>query len=433
MSTISRRNFVKLVGAAGAASGLSVSLPACAEPKKANGGKVVIVGGGYGGTVAAKYIRRLDPSIEVTLVTGDKTFVSCPMSNWVLAGMHEMDWLEHGYDALASHYGITIVPDYATRIDPEAQKIELKGGKSLAYDRAILSPGIGFKWGAIEGYDEGAAELCPHAWQAGPQTELLRKQLVDMKDGGTVIIVAPDNPYRCPPGPYERASLFAYYLKQNKPKSKVIILDAKDKFSKQGLFTGGWEKMYGYGTENSMIEWVAASSDGRVIEVDPKKKVAVTEFDEHQADVLNVIPPQTAGPIAVEAGLADDTGWCPVDQKTWESIVHPNIHVVGDSAIPGALPKSGYAANSEAKVCAAAVVDLLNGREPGTPSWINTCYSLLAPEYGISVAMVYKLGADGKVAKVEGAGGVSPEDGNPELEAVYAESWYVNITNDMFT
>jgi sulfide dehydrogenase [flavocytochrome c] flavoprotein subunit len=431
---IDRREFIKFAGAAGAVAGITLSLPACAQTKKngAAGAKVVVIGGGYGGTIAAKYIRMMDPSIDVTLVTGEKTFTSCPMSNWVLVNMHEFEWLNHGYDKLAANFGITVIPEMATKIDPEGRKITLKSGDTLPYDRAILSPGIGFKWGAIEGYDEEAAELCPHAWQAGPQTKLLKQQLEAMPDGGKFIIVAPPTPFRCPPGPYERASLVAHYLKTNKPKSKVIILDSSDKFSKQGLFVAGWQKLYGYETDNSLIEWVAGSSDGKVVEVDPQRKIAVTEFGEHQADVLNVIPPQKAGAIAEATGLTDDTGWCPVDHKTWESKMHPNIHVVGDAAIPGKLPKSGYAANSEAKVCAAAVVDLLNERDVGKPSWINTCYSLLAPDYGISVAMVYHLGADGQVAEVEGAGGVSPEGGNTAAEAIYAESWYNNITNDMF-
>lgn len=431
---IDRREFIKFAGAAGAVAGITLSLPACAQTKKngAAGAKVVVIGGGYGGTIAAKYIRMMDPSIDVTLVTGEKTFTSCPMSNWVLVNMHEFEWLNHGYDKLAANFGITVIPEMATKIDPEGRKITLKSGDTLPYDRAILSPGIGFKWGAIEGYDEEAAELCPHAWQAGPQTKLLKQQLEAMPDGGKFIIVAPPTPFRCPPGPYERASLVAHYLKANKPKSKVIILDSSDKFSKQGLFVAGWQKLYGYETENSLIEWVAGSSDGKVVEVDPQRKIAVTEFGEHQADVLNVIPPQKAGAIAEATGLTDDTGWCPVDHKTWESKMHPNIHVVGDAAIPGKLPKSGYAANSEAKVCAAAVVDLLNERDVGEPSWINTCYSLLAPDYGISVAMVYHLGADGQVAEVEGAGGVSPKGGNTAAEAIYAESWYNNITNDMF-
>ncbi|MGF1614105.1 MAG: FCSD flavin-binding domain-containing protein [Gammaproteobacteria bacterium] len=431
---MNRREFIRLAGAAGAAAGITLSLPACAQPKSggAAGAKIVVVGGGYGGTIAAKYVRMMDPNIEVTLVTGEEVFTSCPMSNWVLVGMKEFKWLEHRYDTLASTYGITVIPEMATNIDPAGRKITLASGTTLDYDRAILSPGIGIKWGAIEGYDEAAAELCPHAWKAGPQTKLLIQQLEAMPDGGKFIIVAPADPFRCPPGPYERASLVAHYLKTNKPKSKVIILDAKENFSKEGLFFAGWKKLFGYGTDNSLIEWVSASNDGKVLEVDAKRKLAIAEFEEYQADVLNVIPPQKAGLIAEAAGLTDDSGWCPVEHRTWESKIHPNIHIVGDAAIPGPLPKSAYAANSQAKVCAAAVVDLVNGREVGEPSWVNTCYSLLAPNYGISVAMVYRLGPDGNAATVEGAGGVSPEGSNTMMEAIYAESWYNNIIDDSF-
>jgi sulfide dehydrogenase [flavocytochrome c] flavoprotein subunit len=316
-------------------------------------------------------------------------------------------------------------------IDPVAKVVKTKGGQSINYDRCVVSPGVDFRYDTIEGYDEAAAEKVPHAWHAGPQTALLRKQLEAMPDGGLFVIASPPNPFRCPPGPYERASLVANYLKNNKPKSKVLILDAKDKFSKQGLFVAGWEKHYGYGTDNSMIEWRPKASDGTARGVKADSNTVVTEFDEIKADVLNVIPAQKAGHIAEVAGLTDESGWCPVDHLTWESKIHKDIHVIGDAAIQKPLPKSGYAANSEAKVCAAAIVALLNGKSPVAPSWFNTCYSLLTPTYGISVAMVYNY-VDGKVAKVEGSGGLTPKDGNFAMEAIYAESWYKNIIDDMF-
>ena len=433
MSRFSRRDFIKTAGAAGALSGLGLGLSACAQtPAKGAESRVVVIGGGYGGAVAAKYIKMMDPTIGVTLVEPNKTFYSCPMSNWVLGGFKEMKWLGHSYETLRNKRGIKVVHDWATSIDPVAQKVSLKNGNPISYDRLIVSPGVSFRYESIEGYDEAAAELAPHAWHAGPQTALLRKQLEAMPNGGTVIIAAPPNPFRCPPGPYERASLIAYYLQQEKPKSKIIILDAKDKFSKFGLFTGAWKELYGYGTDNSLIEWVSKANDGAVLQVDAKKRVVTTEFDDHKADVLNVIPAQKAGWIAEKSGLTDGSGWCPVNHKTWESTIHKNIHVVGDAAIQAPLPKSGYAANSEAKVCAAAVVDLLNGREPGTPSWVNTCYSLAAPDYGVSVAMVYNLTPEGKVGKVKGSGGLSPKGGNRAAEAIYAESWYDNIMDDTF-
>ena len=252
-----------------------------------------------------------------------------------------------------------------------------------------------------------------------------------MPEGGVFAMVAPPNPFRCPPGPYERASLVANYLKQHKPKSKVLILDSKDKFSKQGLFKAGWEKLYGFGTDKSMIEWRSKADDGTVLGVDAKNRVAMTEFDEIKADVLNVIPAQKAGKIAHQAGLTNDSGWCPVDGKTFESTQRRGIHVVGDAAIASPLPKSGYAANSQAKVVASAVVAMVNGEEPPTPTWVNTCYSLVGPQWGISVAMVYDL-QDNKVVKVKGSGGLTPKGGNHLMEAIYAESWYNNIIDDIF-
>ena len=431
MSSISRRDFIKLVGATGAASSLGLAGMGVAHAKK--GGHVVVIGGGYGGATAAKYIKKFDSSIAVTLIEPKKVYASCPASNWVIGGLKPMKYIQLKYGTLAKKYGIKVVHDMVTAIDADAKKVKLKGGDSIKYDRLIVSPGVGFRWDAIEGYNAKVSEKIPHAWHAGPQTELLRSQLVDMKDGGTVIIAAPPNPFRCPPGPYERASLIANYLKKEKPKSKILILDAKQKFSKQGLFTAGWEKLYGYGTDKSLIEWVPAP-EGKVISVDAKGMAVIAgELEEtHKGDVINIIPAQKAGHIAETSGLTDDSGWCPVDHKTWESKKVANIHVIGDAAIQSPLPKSGYAANSEAKVCAAAVVDLLTGKEPGVPSWVNTCYSLVSPQYGISVAMVYNLTGDGKVGKVKGSGGLSPKDGNKILEALYAQNWYNNIVDDMF-
>jgi sulfide dehydrogenase [flavocytochrome c] flavoprotein subunit len=341
-----------------------------------------------------------------------------------------MDSLKFGYDGLKKH-GVNVVHDTVTGIDAGARKVTTKGGQSFEYDRAIVAPGISFRWGAIEGYDMAAAEKMPHAWKAGPQTELLQKQVVAMKDGDVVIIVAPPNPFRCPPGPYERSCQIADYLKNNKPKSKILILDPKDSFSKQGLFTQAWDRHY-----KGMIEWVkGADTGGGVKSVDVKANSVSTDFDTYKGGVVNVIPAQKAGKIAEVAGLADDSGWCPVEGKTFESTLHKGIHVVGDASVATPMPKSGYAANSQAKVVAAAVVDLVNGREPGTPSYVNTCYSIVAPDDGISVAMVYKLGADGKVAKVEGSGGLTPLESSPAeraREVQYAYSWFDNITADIF-
>jgi len=424
MSKINRRNFIKIAGSAAAVSAVGFPAIAAAGGKK----QVVIVGGGVGGATAAKYIRRADSSVEVTLIEPNKAYYTCFMSNEVLGGDRKMDTLKFGYDGLRKH-GVTVVHDTVTAIDAKGQKVTTKGGQSFSYDRCIVAPGISFV-DNIEGYDAAAAEKMPHAWKAGPQTVLLRKQLEAMPDGGMVLIAPPPNPFRCPPGPYERACQIAHYLKSHKPKSKILILDSKDKFSKQGLFTQAWDRHY-----KGMIEWVkAVDTGGGVKSVDAKTGTVSTEFDEYKPAVTNIIPAQVAGTIAKVAGLTDEKGWCPIEGKTFESTIHKGIHVIGDAAHQSPLPKSGYAANSEAKVVAAAVVDLVNGREPGTPSWVNTCYSIVAPKDGISVAMVYNL-VDGKVAKVAGSGGLTPMDSSPAdraREEQYAHSWFKNITGDIF-
>jgi sulfide dehydrogenase [flavocytochrome c] flavoprotein subunit len=424
MSKINRRNFIKIAGSAAAVSAVGFPAIAAAGGKK----QVVIVGGGVGGATAAKYIRRADSSVEVTLIEPNKHYYTCFMSNEVIGGDRSMDSIKFGYDGLRKH-GVTVVHDMVTAIDAKGRKVTTKGGKSFGYDRCIVAPGISFV-DNIEGYDAAAAEKMPHAWKAGPQTALLRKQLEAMADGGMVLIAPPPNPFRCPPGPYERACQIAHYLKSHKPKSKILILDSKDKFSKQGLFTQAWDRHY-----KGMIEWVkAVDTGGGVKSVNAAAGTVSTEFEEYKPAVTNIIPAQKAGTIAEVAGLTDDKGWCPVEGKTFESTLHKGIHVIGDAAIQSPLPKSGYAANSEAKVVAAAVVDLVNGREPGTPSWVNTCYSIVAPQDGISVAMVYNL-VDGKVAKVKGSGGLTPMDSSPAdraREVQYAHSWFNNITNDIF-
>ncbi|MGH8503008.1 MAG: NAD(P)/FAD-dependent oxidoreductase, partial [Gammaproteobacteria bacterium] len=395
-------------------------------------GRVVVIGGGFGGATAAKYVRLFDPWIEVTLVEPGRNHVTCPGSNWVLGGFRDLRSITQNYAGLAKH-GVKVIHDRATVVEPGERQIRLKGGAILTYDRLIVSPGIDFRWPAIEGYSPQIATALPHAWKAGPQTELLRQQLVAMRDGGTVIITAPRTPYRCPPGPYERASLIAQYLKVHKPKSKVLILDAQTAFTKQDLFIAGWKKLYGFGGDNSLIEWVPGP-DGEVGAVDAQSRTAIAGplEDKYRADVLNVIPPQMAGLIARNAGLTDQSGWCPIDHKTCESALQKGIHVIGDAAIQDPMPKSAYVANSQAKVCADAVVALLNERTPGEPSWINTCYSLVGSEYGISIADVYALNPRGLVEPVAGAGGLSANDGNRALEAAYAKSWYTNIVNDTF-
>ncbi|MCH8504641.1 MAG: FCSD flavin-binding domain-containing protein, partial [Ectothiorhodospiraceae bacterium] len=272
------------------------------------------------------------------------------------------------------------------------------------------------------------AEKLPHAWKAGDQTRLLRSQLEAMDDGGTFILSAPDNPFRCPPGPYERGSQIAHYFSQHKPRSKILLLDAKDAFSKQGLFMDGWREVYG-----DMIEWVGLSDDGRVVRVDADSRELESEFGEiHRGDVVNVVPPQKAGAIAHRAGVTNGSGWVPVKPHTFESQQVDDIYVVGDATIAAPMPKSGFCANAQARVTAAAIVAELNGQDPLDPVWTNTCYSVIAPEYGISVAGVYRV-IDGEIREVEGSGGVSPRDADAAFrrrEAEYAVQWYNAIVQD---
>ena len=414
----SRRTII--AGAAATAASLATPALAQATPQ------VVVIGGGYAGATCARFLQR--EGVAVTLVEPAATYVSCPFSNAVIAGLRDMAQQTFTYDAIAAQ-GVRIARQAATKIDREARRVTLADGATLSYDRLVLAPGVDMNFAALPGYDEAASQIMPHAWKAGPQTLLLRQQLEAMEDGGTVVISAPANPFRCPPGPYERASLIAWYLKTKKPKSKLIILDAKDAFSKQSLFVAAWKEIYG-----DMIEWVGLSGGGKVVEVKPREKIFVTEFGEHRADVGNVIPPQHAGAIAVSSGIADQTGWCPIDPVTFEAHAQKGVHVIGDSAIAGGMPKSAFAANAQAKACAQAVALMLRGAQAPEPKLINTCYSLVKPDYGISVAGVYSP-AKGLLADVPNAGGVSPANAPASFraaEANYAEGWYKTITSEVF-
>jgi NADPH-dependent 2,4-dienoyl-CoA reductase/sulfur reductase-like enzyme len=421
--TTSRRAFLKLGAAASAALLPRFSFAQGAAPR------VVVVGGGFAGASCARALRQADPKIAVTLVEANAAFTACPFSNAVIGGLRAIEAQQFTYERVAAD-GITIARGMANAVDAQARTVTLADGARVPYDRLVLAPGIDIRWGALPGYDEAAAATMPHAWRAGEQTLLLRRQLEAMDDGGLVVISAPANPFRCPPGPYERASLIAHYLKTKKPKSKLIILDAKDAFSKQRLFQQAWSELY-----PGLLEWVPLSKGGNVTSIDPATRTLVTDFGRHQPKVANVIPPQKAGRIADVAGVTDKSGWCPIDAVTFESKLQPRIHVIGDAAIAGAMPKSAFAANSQAKVCAAAVARLLTGASPSTPKLINTCYSLIAPDYGISVAGVYQPSASGLLVDVPGSGGVSPVEApraTRTAEAVLAEAWFRTITGEVF-
>lgn len=420
---ITRRNILAL----GAAALAPLAMPHIARAG-AGAGRVVIIGGGFGGATAAKYLKRRNPDIDVTLVEAQDRFYTCPFSNLYLGGLREFESIGHNYDELTGRFGVDLVTDLAEDVDAAARTVRLASGRTLDYDKLILSPGVDIDWAALQGYDEAAAELAPHAWKAGPQTRLLKRQLEELEDGGLFVLSAPADPFRCPPGPYERVGMIAHYFSQHKPRSKILILDSKDAFSKQGLFQNGWRQVYG-----DMIEWVGLSDDGKVVRVDAAAREVETEFGAvHKAGVLNIVPPQKAGFIAERAGVTNEGGWVPVKPATFESRQVDDIYVIGDAAIAAPMPKSGFCANAQGKVTAAAIVAALAGEEPPAASWTNTCYSLIGPEYGISVVGVYKVEND-EIVSVEDSGGISPAEADADYrrrEAVYASGWYDSITND---
>ena len=426
MST-QRREFLK-ISAAGLGTAAALTLPGCATMGGGASAKVVIVGGGYGGATAAKYIRMWsNGGIDVAVIEPNPEFISCPMSNLVLGGSKDLAFLTVSYDNLSMRHGVKVVRDTAAAIDTEKRIVKLAGGNELPYDRLILSPGIDFMWDKVPGLDNADAQSrVLHAWKAGPQTVALRKQLEAMPDGGVYVLSIPVAPYRCPPGPYERASQVAWYFKRVKPKSKVLILDGNgDVTSKGPLFKKAWAEEY-----KGIVEY---RGNYVLTDVNVAAKTAKFEVqDDVKADVLNIVPPQRAGAIARSAGVvtANDR-WCDVDFLTFESVKVKNVHVLGDAIqIAAGMPKSGHMANQHAKVCAAAVVALLAGQPPNpTPVLNNTCYSMITDKDSIHVCSVHQWDKDKKtVLPVPGAGGVSTA--MSELEGNYAFAWAKNIWAD---
>jgi NADPH-dependent 2,4-dienoyl-CoA reductase/sulfur reductase-like enzyme len=424
--TMQRRDFLKL--AAGFGTTAALALPGCATMGGGASGKVVIVGGGYGGATAAKYIRMWSSGgIDVTVIEPNPEFISCPMSNLVLGGSKDLAFLTVSYENLSRRHGVKVVRDTATAIDTEKRIVKLAGGNELPYDRLILSPGIDFMWDKVPGLNNADAQSkVLHAWKAGPQTVALRKQLEAMPDGGVYVLSIPVAPYRCPPGPYERACQVAWYFKRVKPKSKVLILDGNgDVTSKGPLFKKAWADEY-----KGIVEY---RGNHALTDVDVAAKTAKFDVqDDVRADVLNIVPPQRAGAIARSAGVvtANDR-WCDVDFLTFESVKVKNVHVLGDAIqIAAGMPKSGHMANQHAKVCAAAVVALLAGQPPNpTPVLNNTCYSMVTDKDSIHVCSVHQWDKDKKtVLPVPGAGGVSTA--MSELEGNYAFAWAKNIWAD---
>jgi sulfide dehydrogenase [flavocytochrome c] flavoprotein chain len=389
--------------------------------------RVVVVGGGVGGATAAKYLTLSARELEVTLVEPKARYTTCFFSNLYLAGLRSFASLTHGYEALARQYGIRIIQDSAVAIDPAAKTVSLEGGARLSYDRLIVAPGIAFKFEAIEGYDEAATQVLPHAWIAGPQTQLLRGQLEAMEDGGVFVLTAPPNPFRCPPGPYERASLIAAYFKRFKPRAKILILDAKDSFFEQDLFQDAWERHF-----PDMIEWLPAQFTGGIKAVDLKTRSIKTASDSFAAAVGNVIPPQVAGLLAQKGGLVDASGWRPVDPLTFESKQQPGIHVIGDAAMAGDMPKSAFAANSQAKRCAFAVAALITGSQVESPHLFNTCFTFLAPDDAVSDAISFKSGGGTiKIGDIS-LSQVGESEQTRREAARAADGWYDAFTHDVF-
>jgi len=419
---IDRRRLMAGIGAL-AGTGL-LPLSAFAKTRA----RVVIIGGGFGGATAARMLRDLLPSANIILLEPNATYTACPFSNLVIGDTRAITDQNFSYEALRRS-GIAVIAEPATAVDPVARTVTSGDGRTLTYDRLILSPGIDFRWNAIEGYDAAAADQMPHAWKAGSGTLRLRDQLVAMDDGGLVVMSVPAPPFRCPPGPYERASLIANYLKKHKPNSKLLILDSQDTFSKMPLFMEAWETHY-----PDHLEWRAASQDGRVIGVDPTTLTLSTDFEDIRANVANVIPPQKAGEIASRAGVADATGWCPINAISFESALQPGIHVIGDATIAAPMPKSAFSANLQAKVCAIVVARLLSEMDAQSTVLANTCYSFIAPDEAVSIAGVYS-NEGGKFTNIDGAGGLSPLGAGADVrkaEAAQADAWFAAITGEAF-
>ena len=390
--------------------------------------RVVVVGGGAGGATAARYIAKAAPGMfDVTLIEPTRTYYTCFFSNLYLGGFRDFASIGHSYGKLASEYGINVVHDWATAVDRSARTISLASGSSIGYDRAIIAPGIDFRYETVPGYGVESANRMPHAWKAGSQTQLLKAQVEAMPEGGLYMMVAPPNPFRCPPGPYERVSMVAHLLKQKNPTAKIIIVDPKEKFSKQALFQEGWAKHY-----EGMIEWLPTSFVGELENIDAVNMEVRTGSETFKPDVCNVIPGQRAGQIATLAGLTDDNGYCPIVPATMQSKMDENIYVVGDATIAGDMPKSGFSANSQAKVAAMAVRASLTDSKLFPAKYSNTCWSLIGTDDGVKVGASYEP-TDEKIASTDSFISMTGEDAVLR-KRTYEESlgWYDGITADIF-
>lgn len=416
-----------LVGSSVFGSALAFGAPAVFGQAKQ---RVVVIGGGPGGATAAKYIAKdSGGALDVVLVEPASQFVTCFHSNLYLGGFSSLESITHGYDKLTANYGIRHARQMATQIDRDKKQVVLADGTRLSYDRLVVSPGIDLKYDSVPGWGQAHEEMMPHAWKAGKQTEILKARLDAVPNGGLIVMIAPPNPYRCPPGPYERASMMAHVLKSaGKKDAKIVIIDPKESFSKQGLFQQGWETHY-----PGMVEWLGPKIHEGVKSVDPKTNTVDTGFETYRnAALVNVIPAQMAGKIARDSGLANASGFCAIDPETMRSSVDPNIYVLGDACIAGDMPKSAFAANSQAKVAAMNVRAELTGSRAFPARYANTCWSLIASDNTVKVGGSYSS-KDGKIAAVE-----TFVSKNGETPAMRKEQqgenmgWYAGITNDMF-
>lgn len=421
MKNITRRQFSRLAIAAGGALAMP-SLAFGALPR------VVVVGGGAGGATAARYIAKDSKGkIDVTLVEASKRYYTCFFSNLYLGGFRNYASIGHNYYGLAVNNGINVVHEWASSVDNSSKTLHLSSGGKINYDKLVLSPGISLKYESVPGYSPEAHRRMPHAWTSGTQVQLLRNQVMNMRKGGTFVMVPPPNPYRCPPGPYERVSMIAHLLKQSNPTAKIIILDPKEKFSKQGLFMAGWEKHY-----PGMIEWLSPDAHGGIKNINAETMEIVTDLDTFKADAASIVPAQKAGSIAMAAGV-NDGDWCPIVPATMAAKADANIHVLGDASVASAMPKSGFSANSQAKVAANAIRGELTGSRVYDPRFANTCWSLIATNDGVKVGASYKAGSE-KIDVVDKFVSQGGEDAALR-KTTYEESigWYNGITADMFS
>ena len=422
MITITRRGFAAGSLAAAGLLAAPALLRAQAKPR------LVVIGGGPAGATVAKYVARdSQGAIDVTLVEPLDKFVTCFHSNLFLGGFRDFASITHPYKL--APYGVKHVRQTASAIDRDKKQVRLADGSTLDYDRLVVAPGIDLKFDSVPGYSEAAAEIMPHAWKPGAQTELLKKQLDSLSDGATIVMVAPPNPYRCPPGPYERVSCMAHVLKsKGHSKSRIVVIDPKDKFSKMALFQEGWQKHY-----PGMVEWMDPQMHGGVKSVDPKANTVTTDLETIKANLVNVIPAQMAGKIARDAGLANQTGFCPIDATNMKSDQDPNVFVLGDAAIAGAMPKSAFAANSQAKVVAMAVRGELANARTFPARYANTCWSIIETDDTVKVGGRYEP-KDGKIAEVEGFVSKTGESADIRKQTTDENmGWYSGIVADIFS